>query len=1068
MSQVLPSQIQEVLHVTPKPTVNGEEPSSQNGSVSVLKAPPSAPPRAGTRSDTYMSSSDSVWSKDHAHLDADARLWQAVKMGNVKRATEALDDGGNPNAHNTFDQLELWDFHHMSHSKRNSTQLKGKLYTGSIVSAAVIKNDIDMLRLLAERGGSRGRAALTGPESFYKFKAGLRKVDFEAPPTFANTKGEVKIMRVLVQCKADLHEKARLEGRENTTLLWSASYSGHKKLVQWLLENTEQHCLHQLEESCAHQDDSRVTHTPLHIASRQGHVEVVRILLHKGAQFKRHNEEHMTPLTDAIDYNHAAVVRELVEHLADPLSSDAERWLFGERNNMVTINAAADGMRRAMLANPGKFHEMFFKTTPSHPTPRLNIRNVVKFLHTPGDALIHIMIVIFQKRMLRYRMYRKTDDGCGITQRRTFKNAHIPENAKFNVAVGPDVAYWNRKFEEELPRADESGDFKTPQDAPARDISRIHQEHNFKKRLLPQHESHQMRHHRKENTPMQVPIDIYQCVLRGIHKNPEVLFAIAEQQGDAVFKAYSIQAIVELGWLDIRWRYNIHLFNAILLVLLLIYMAWKINNDGGPIWYSVVARIMMYCCWIVGLSQEVGQIMGHWLLGRLEGYVTNLWNYLDWARLVLTFLAITMLMVDMDAFKCNEDEEVTLKYTLYRSVFAVVVFFRWMRVLNALRGYKTVGNEMLPITTAFYKIYPFFGVVTVPFLGFSHAYYCFGIYGDQLFRTVSIVYRLGFVGDFDVEEMEDVDGTYTVEDGVHVFEDPEKTNFFNIVRLFLIVCSAFMTVIMMNLMIGVLSEAYNESRMNSEEIFWKTRARIVFDELALREAMRLIRMRVKMCCCCCCGRRKGVRIEDKVEERFSNETNESGMDAYDNKPKADDDSEWDYVWYCCQAEGAAAAADGAIDDSANAVTQKDFDEIKEQMSTTVMKMNHLMMKQHHQMVEEIHRFGSGSERPMTAPNLVSEESGIIHSARKRFSEPSNSTAFCVADSVQVGHTVRTPRSAPLHAEGPQLGCAVLRSVPFAAESQKALTAVQQTATTVAEGAWNVVESGMKQAKEITS
>lgn len=970
-------------------SINGEEPSSHATSAIRQTSPGLLEADLIEAKHSTISTSSSaraMWASDHAKLDPDAKLWAAVKMGDIKRAAEALDHGGDPNLVQTFDLLELWDFHHMSHSKRNSTQLKGKSYVGSIVSAAVMRGDMEMVKLLAERGGIRGKAALTGPESCYRFKAGLRKVDFEAPPTFANTKGDVKILRMLVLCKANLHEKAKLEGRENTTLLWNASYNGVKKLVQWLLENPEQNCMHQLEESCAHQDDNRVTHTPLHIASRQGHVEVVRILLHKGAYFKKHNEERMTPLTDAIDYNHASVVRTLVQHLADPLSPEAERWLFGERNNMVTIEAAADGMRRAMLDNPGKFHNLYFKLTPERPTPRLTIQHVVKFLHTPGDALVHIMIVIFQKRMLRYKIYRQSDDGCAITQRRTFKNAHIAN--KFNVASGPDVAYWNKKFEEDLPRGSskngEESPLKTPQEPASRSLQHKLKEKKFNTDLLPEHESHHRRHKRPENIPMQVPIDIYQCVVRGIHKNPEVLFAIAEAQGEAIFKAYSIQAIVELGWREIRWRYNIHLFNSNLLVALLIYMAWKINNPGGSPWYAVVARCGMYGCWIVGVSQEIGQIMGHQLLGRLDGYFSNPWNYIDWARLVLTFVLITMLVLDLDSFERKEEEEMTTKYVLYRSWFAVVVFFRWMRVLNALRGYKFIGNEMLPITTAFYKVFPFFGVVLVPFLGFSHAYYCFGIYGDQLLRTVSIVYRLAFVGDFDVEDLEDVDGTYTVEDGVHVFEDPERTHYFSIVRIFLFLCSAFMTVVMMNLMIGVLSEAYSHSRQNSEEIFWKTRARIVFDELALKEAFFLSRNKLKtLFCSCqyekrilgCCCRRRAVRIEDSKQQFHSEDSNESMIVNNNNNNsgfKGDDDdaNHWDYVWYCCQAEGSSAANDGVIDDGGNMVTQKDFDEMKEQMTAAVMKLNHMMAKQHTQMVNEIHKMGH--DRPATAP----EGSGV--------------------------------------------------------------------------------------------
>ena len=64
--------------------------------------------------------------------------------------------------------------------------------------------------------------------------------------------------------------------------------------------------------------------TPLHLTSREGHVDLSRLLIKHGADVAAQNEDGMTPLHGASGVGHVDVARLLIEHGADVAAQDKD------------------------------------------------------------------------------------------------------------------------------------------------------------------------------------------------------------------------------------------------------------------------------------------------------------------------------------------------------------------------------------------------------------------------------------------------------------------------------------------------------------------------------------------------------------------------------------------------------------------------------------------------------------------------------------------------------------------------------------------------------------------------
>ena len=110
-----------------------------------------------------------------------------------------------------------------------------------------------------------------------------------------------KTCQVLILKGADVTTKEA----SSSTALHLAAKAGSLKTVKVLLQ-----CL--LPSTLEERD--RGQNTPLHIACRHNHVDVVQFLLDEGADVTARNDRNMTCLDIAIEWEFAEVAKTLVKH----------------------------------------------------------------------------------------------------------------------------------------------------------------------------------------------------------------------------------------------------------------------------------------------------------------------------------------------------------------------------------------------------------------------------------------------------------------------------------------------------------------------------------------------------------------------------------------------------------------------------------------------------------------------------------------------------------------------------------------------------------------------------------
>jgi len=139
-----------------------------------------------------------------------------------------------------------------------------------------------------------------------------------------------------------------------------------------------------------------------------------------------------------------------------------------------------------------------------------------------------------------------------------------------------------------------------------------------------------------------------------------------------------------------------------------------------------------------------------------------------------------------------------------------------------------VGPQLLPISKAIQETGVFFLVVFCFLAAGVHAYYTIGPRTEPfpLYASTMQIFRLGILGDFDMYDFEGQDPVMTHADGSMTWEpqDPEPSDVYVAVHTIFYATSISITIILMNLLVGVLGSYYDVHKETARQAFLRERA----------------------------------------------------------------------------------------------------------------------------------------------------------------------------------------------------------------------------------------------------
>ena len=196
----------------------------------------------------------------------------------------------------------------------------------------------------------------------------------------------------------------------------------------------------------------------------------------------------------------------------------------------------------------------------------------------------------------------------------------------------------------------------------------------------------------------------------------------------------------------------------------------------------------------------------------------------------------------------------------------------WLRLLYSLRGERWLGLRLLPILSAVRDTWSFFLVTVLCLASATHAYFILNPRGEDplpIYSAFTHTVRLGIFGDFDLFEYQGQDTTFAVDaTGEWVPNDPvpDEIGSFSFVYLQVIffLTGVGITILLMNLLIGVLGQNYEIHTDRAQVLFVRARARMLLEHRSRPQA-RLSRLHRKL-------RSKRARAKDPEATEIEQES----------------------------------------------------------------------------------------------------------------------------------------------------------------------------------------------------
>ena len=319
--------------------------------------------------------------------------------------------------------------------------------------------------------------------------------------------------------------------------------------------------------------------------------------------------------------------------------------------------------------------------------------------------------------------------------------------------------------------------------------------------------------------------------------NEDFLKTLADCPHDGIFETDAVQAMVLAAWQQYRAFTLLEIFSGCLTVVCLCWASYGFRHGfalSTPPLYVVAALHLKK-----SLDESV-QALRHLVqclkCSDNQGSYMTFDNAADALYLVGGWLAIARQL------SIGSDE-------LEKPWMAVFAAAAWLRLLYSLRAETWMGPRLLPILSAVKDTFAFFLLMVICIASAAHAYYNLQVREEPTptYAALMQVVRLGVFGDFDLFEFEGLDPTYRLKDDGNDHEsqnewepiDPSPGPDYAYVHVLFYMTGVGITVLLMNVLIGVLSSNYERYEAQSVGQFFRARVKMLV-ELQGRPLERIV------------------------------------------------------------------------------------------------------------------------------------------------------------------------------------------------------------------------------------
>lgn len=250
--------------------------------------------------------------------------------------------------------------------------------------------------------------------------------------------------------------------------------------------------------------------------------------------------------------------------------------------------------------------------------------------------------------------------------------------------------------------------------------------------------------------------------------------------------------------------------------LVLNYISWEVNDltEKGEgywslEWRNAWAMTLIATALLKNVYDEVRKFIGYWKCKWMREYMSmNTFKNLG------SMAAVAALLVLLALPNPPEDQG------YLRTLLAAAGFFKWVKIVSHCRVIQThrLGQKLLPIYYTLREGLSFLVVMMFFIMAACHAFY--SLYperGTSWTYLFSMTYNFGFLGSFDPDNLL----SQSANDGTNSWAWVQHLTF--------AIAAMLVMVMLTNIYIGVMGNAYNHYHGKARELFVRARASICLD-----------------------------------------------------------------------------------------------------------------------------------------------------------------------------------------------------------------------------------------------